>query len=137
MPETEVRVSDVRAFETKSGNTRFVLVDDEGKEYSTFEDQIASRLAGLQGKRGRIKFHEQDRDGFRNVYLVAVEPIDEPQEAGRADDTDEVAWRTTVEARYVVAAHAGERELSPRDLFQKLQPFKELVAEDIETSGNR
>ena len=30
MPEAEVRVSKVKAFRTKSGNTRFVLVDDEG-----------------------------------------------------------------------------------------------------------
>ena len=29
MPEADVRVAEVKAFKTKSGNTRFVLVDDE------------------------------------------------------------------------------------------------------------
>ena len=28
-----------------------------------------------------------------------------------------------------------ERELPPQELFEKLQPFKELVAEDIEEGG--
>ena len=61
MPEAEVRVSDVKAFKTKSGNTRFVLVDDQGKEYSTFKEQIAAKLPGLEGKRARITYHDGQR----------------------------------------------------------------------------
>jgi hypothetical protein len=113
MPETEVRVSEIKALQTKAGTTRFVLVDDRGNEYSTFKEQIASKLRGLEGKRARIKFHEQERDGFTNVCLDAVEPLDEPP------------------APYLLGADA-ERELSPRDLFAKLQPVKELVGEDVE-----
>jgi hypothetical protein len=139
MPEAEVRVSEVKAFKTKNGNTRFVLVDDQGKEYSTFKEQIAAKLPGLEGKRARIKYHEQERDGFTNVYLDDVEPL-EPSAAegvggGAAeDDADEVAWKTAMEAApYLLNQEA--RDVPPRELFDKLQPFKELVAEDIERDG--
>ena len=137
MPEEEVRVAEVKAFKTKSGNTRFVLVDDRGKEYSTFKEQIAAKLPGLEGKRVRIKYHEQEREGFTNVYLDHVEPL-EPPDSGEGGDreTDEVAWKTAMEAApYLVGPETGEREISPRDLFAKLQPFKELVADDIEQNG--
>ncbi|MFL5980499.1 MAG: hypothetical protein ACJ74R_02175 [Gaiellaceae bacterium] len=137
MPEAEVRVSDVKAFQTKSGNTRFVLVDDEGNEYSTFKEQIAAKLPGLEGKRARIKFHEQQRDGFTNVYLDGVEALEEPAGGGGGPDADEVAWNTTVEAApYLLSADAVEREVPPEELFAKLQPFKELVAEDIQSSDD-
>jgi hypothetical protein len=134
MPETEVRVADVRAFKTRSGNTRFVLVDDQGNEYSTFKEAIAAKLPGIEGRRARIKYHEQQRDGFTNVYLDAVEPL-EPEDGGHpATDADEVAWRTTVEAApYLLGGDAVEREIPPDELFEKLQPFKQLVAEDIES----
>jgi hypothetical protein len=134
MPETEVRVSDVKAFQTKSGNTRFVLVDDEGNEYSTFKEQIAAKLPGLEGRRARIKFHEQERGGFTNVYLDAVEPLEDAAGAG-GGDADEVAWKTAIDAApYLLAGDAVEREVPPEELFEKLQPFKDLVAEDIERS---
>lgn len=128
MPETEVRVSEIKAFKTRSGNTRFVLVDDEGKEYSTFKEAIAAKLPGLEGRRARITFHEQQREGFTNVYLDAVDPLEqEPADA----EVDEAAWRTAMEAApYLLSPEA--RDVPPRELFEKLQPFKELVAEDIE-----
>jgi hypothetical protein len=128
MPETEVRVSEVNAFKTRSGNTRFVLVDERGNEYSTFKEQIAAKLPGLEGKRARITYHEQERGGFTNVYLDAVEPVEEE----RTDaEVDEAAWRTAMEAApYLLSPEA--RDVPPRELFEKLQPFKELVAEDIE-----
>ena len=134
VPESEVRVSDVKAFKTRSGNTRFVLVDDQGNEYSTFKEPIAARLPGLEGRRARIKYHEQERDGFTNVYLDAVEPLEDARDAaGGQSDADEVAWRTTVEAApYLLGGDAVEREIPPDELFEKLQPFKELVADDIE-----
>jgi hypothetical protein len=121
----------VKAFKTKSGNTRFVLVDDQGNEYTTFKEQIAARLPGLEGKRARITYHEQQRGSFTNVYLDAVEPLDtSPADGG---DADEVAWKTAMEAApYLLSEEAVEREVPPDELFEKLQPFKELVAEDIE-----
>jgi hypothetical protein len=133
VPEAEVRVADVKAFKTKSGNTRFVLVDDAGKEYSTFKEQIAAKLPGLEGKRARIEFHEQERNGFTNVYLDAVAPLEEKNDEGRSSDADEVAWKTAMDAApYLLGANAEEQEVPPEELFEKLQPFKELVAEDIE-----
>ena len=132
MAEADVRVAEVKAFKTKSGNTRFVLVDDAGNEYSTFKEQIAAKLPGLEGKRARIQFHEQERNGFTNVYLDAVEPLGE-ESAGPGGEVDEVAWKTAMDAApYLLSSEAVEQEVSPEELFEKLQPFKELVAEDIE-----
>ena len=59
--------------------------------------------------------------------------------AGPADEreADEVAWKTATEAApSLLDSHAADREISPRDLFAKLQPFKKLVAEDIEQNGD-
>jgi hypothetical protein len=135
MPEAEVRIAEVKALKTKSGNTRFVLVDDRGTEYTTFREQIASKLPGLEGRRARITYHEQERGGFTNVYLDAVEPLaDEPATEGEAGaDVDEVAWKTTMDAApYLLSSDAVDEAVAPEELFDKLQPFKELVAEDIE-----
>lgn len=106
MPEEEIRVAELKTFETKSGSRYFVLVDDQGREYSTFEEQVAAKLPGLEGKRVRIIYHLEEREGFTNRHL------------------DDIELRT------------GEQELSPRDLFAKLQPFKTLVAEDLEKNGD-
>jgi hypothetical protein len=35
-------------------------------------------------------------------------------------------------APYLLSSDAVESEVPPDELFEKLQPFKELVAEDIE-----
>ena len=129
--ETTIRVADVRTFQTKSGNTRFVLRDEDGKEYTTFREEIGRAALEAQGKSARIEYHEQRRDGFQNVYLDAVEALEEEHEAG--DETvDEVAWKTAVEsAPWLLGSTPPEREVPPEELFEKLQPFKDLVAEDI------
>jgi hypothetical protein len=133
MPTAEVRVTEVKAFKTRSGNTRFVLVDDEGNEYSTFKEAVAAKLPGLAGRRARITFHEQQRDGFTNVYLDGVEPLDDERRGAAEREADEVAWKTAIDAApYLLSAEAVEEEVPPEELFEKLQPFKELVADDIE-----
>ena len=53
VPEAEVQIANVKAVKTRSGNTRFVVVDGMGREYSTFKEQIAAKLPGLEGKRAR------------------------------------------------------------------------------------
>ena len=132
MAEAEIRVAEIKALKTRSGNTRFVVVDERGNEYSTFKEEIAARLPGLEGKRARIQFHEQKRDGFTNVYLDDVEPLVEEQ-PGDATDADEVGWKTAIDAApYLLSRDAVEEEVPPEKLFEKLQPFKELVADDIE-----
>jgi hypothetical protein len=132
VPEEEVGVAELKAFKTRSGNTRYVLVDDQGREFSTFKEHIAAKLPGLEGKRARVKYHEQQREGFTNVYLDDVVPL-QPAEPGE-HETDEAAWKTAMDAAPYLVGEEGE--LSPRDLFAKLQPFKELVAEDIEKNGD-
>ena len=136
MPEAEVKVSEVKALKTRSGNTRFVLVDDAGNEYSTFKEAVASSLPGLEGRRARITFHEQERQGFTNVYLDKVEPLDDEEEASGVETADEVAWKTAIEAApFLLSGDAVKREVPAEEVFERLQPFKELVAEDIESGG--
>jgi hypothetical protein len=136
VPEAEVRVREVKALRTQSGNTRFVLLDDGGREYTTFKEEIAASLPGLEGRRARIEYHEQRRGNFTNVYLDAVEPL-EPAEAEKPEGADEVAWKTAIDAApYLLSEQAVEEEVPPEELFEKLQPFKELVAEDIENEGD-
>src|SRR5919205_3237978 len=98
MAEAEVGVAEIKAIQTRGGHTRFVLIDDDGNEYSTFKESVAAQLPGLEGKRARITFHEQERNGFTNVYLDAVEALAETPEEPAATATEEVAWRTTIQA---------------------------------------
>ncbi len=132
MPEEDVLVSDVKALQTRGGNTRFVLVDDEGREFSTFKEGVARGLPELKGHRARIRYHEVQRGEYTNVYLDAAELLEEP-EGHSGSDPDEVAWRTAVDAApYLLSESEVEREVPPEELFERLKPFKELVAEDIE-----
>jgi hypothetical protein len=126
-----VTVAEVKAFKTQSGNTRFVLRDDEGREYTTFREQIARDAVAAEGRRARIAFHEQQRGGFTNVYLDAVEPLDEPAEDGSSEAVEEVAWKTAVDAAPWLLGGEPEEAVPPEELFGRLQPFKERVADDI------
>ncbi len=132
MSDAVVDVRQVKGFRTRSGNTRFVLRDEAGNEYTTFREEVARAALAAEGGRARIRFHESERDGYRNVYLDDVEPPEEPdgEEGDGRREVEEAAWRTAVEAApYLVGEH--EAELGPEELFELLQPFKELVAEDI------
>ena len=132
-----MRVREIEELSGRSGTTRFVLRDDDGNEYTTFKEAVASSLPGLEGRRARIEFHEQERNGFTNVYLDKVEPLDDEQEGGAVDTADEVAWKTTIEAApYLLSGDAVEREVPPEELFERLQPFKELVADDIRSGDD-
>jgi hypothetical protein len=130
--ESTVHVTDVRTFQTKSGNTRYVLRDDGGKEYTTFREEIGRAALAAQGREARIVYHEEQRGSFQNVYLDAVEPLDAPAADGEDATVDEVAWKTAVDsAPWLLGSTPPKREVPPEELFEKLQPFKELVADDI------
>jgi len=133
MAEATVQVAEVKAFKTQSGNTRFVLVADDGGEYTTFKEAIARQAVAAEGKRARIGFHEQQRNGFTNVYLDKVEVLEEDESDGapRGDEADEVAWKTAIEAAPWLLGEAPAGGVAAEEAFAKLQPFKELVAEDI------
>jgi hypothetical protein len=127
----EILVAEVRELETKSGNTRYVVSDDEGNEYTTFREPIGAAALRAKGSPARIEYHEQQRGQYTNVYLDAIEPINHA-EAGEDTDPEEAGWRTAVDAApWLVGTAEPKEEASPDELFDKLKPFKERVAEDI------
>jgi hypothetical protein len=132
--DATVHVAEVKAFRTQSGNTRFVLRSEDGREFTTFKEAIARQAIAAEGRRARIEFHEQERNGFTNVYLDRVEPLEEEGAAGAggADhEAEEVAWKTAIEAAPWLLGKAPASGVEPEELFERLQPFKELVADDI------
>jgi len=130
--EADVRIDKVDQFETRSGATRFVVRDDQGREYTTFRPTIGREAAKLEGRRAHIEFHEQERNGFQNVYLDAISAAEGGPQEGGSTDPDEVAWNTAVEAApWVLGSREPEREIAPEELYEKLEPFKRLVADDI------
>jgi hypothetical protein len=128
--EKDVTVAKVDAHKTRNGNTRYVLHDENGNEYTTFKENIARQALAAEGRRARIEYHEQQRDAFTNVYLDAVEPLEE--EAPEVSHADEVAWSTAVEAAPLLV---GDERVDADELYERLKPFKDLVADDIERGG--
>jgi hypothetical protein len=137
--EAVVTLDEVLTFETNRGNTRYVVRDRDGNEYTTFREAIGGQAQGLQGQRVRIEFHENQRGQYTNVYLDKVEPVPDERddgEGGGDSDADEAAWRTAVEAApWLVGESEPREEVPPDQLYEKLKPFKEQVAEDIRESG--
>ena len=129
-----VRIAQVEAVETRSGTIRYVVKDDAGTEYTTFRESIGQRAQQAEGKRARIEYHEQQRGQYTNVYLDKVEPAPEEPD-GDDSDPEEAAWRTAVDAApWLVGESDPQEAVPPDELYQKLKPFKERVAEDIRDS---
>ena len=133
MPEAVVHVAEVKGLRTKSGKTRFVLRDDDGDEYTTFRESIARDALAAEGRRARITYHEEQRGEFTNVYLDSVEVLEEENapELERREPVEEVAWKTAVDAAPWLLGGEPEEPVPADELFERLQPFKERVAEDI------
>ena len=133
--DKEVRVTRVDAYKTKSGNTRFVLRDEDGNEYTTFKEPIAKQAVAAEGRRARIEFHEQERNGFTNVYLDRVELLEDDEEEEQ-HSADEAAWEVAVEAApWLVGTSEPNEPVPAKELFERLKPFQEEVAEDIRRDG--
>jgi hypothetical protein len=99
-------------------------------QFSTFRERIGEEAERYQGQRVHIEFHEEERAGFRNVYLDRIQPAPGPD--GADTDPEEAAWRTAVEATpWLVGSGEPEREVPPEELFERLKPFKDRVADDI------
>jgi hypothetical protein len=123
--------SGLKAIRSKSGNVRFVLVDHEGNEYTTFREEIGRQAAEAQGRSARIEFHESERNGYTNVYLDRVDVLEDADEADE-EHVEEVAWKTAIDAApWLVGTDSPKRETPAEELFGRLKPFKELVADDI------
>ena len=132
-------VQSVEEVETKSGKIRYVVRDADGKEYTTFRPAIGREAGKFEGRHAHIAFHEEERNGFQNVYLDAISGATGEPDAAAAGNTDpdEVAWNTAVEAApWMLGSREPTEEIPPEELYEKLEPFKRLVAEDIrEGSG--
>src|SRR5215217_198866 len=133
--ESDVFIQKVEEVETRTGKTRYVVRDGDGREYTTFRPAIGREAAQYEGRRAHIAFHEEERNGFQNVYLdgISAAPDDAPATGGgESTDPDEVAWNTAVEAApWMLGTREPDQEIPPEVLFEKLEPFKRLVADDI------
>jgi hypothetical protein len=129
-----VTIAEVEPVKTRSGTIRFVVRDADGNEYTTFRESIGERAQELEGKLVRIEYHEQQRGQYTNVYLDKVEPAP-PGAGGEDSDPEEAAWRTAVDAAPWLVGESDPHEAVPPDeLYEKLKPFKERVADDIRDS---
>ena len=138
--EKVVEIADVRTFDTRNGNVRYVVRDTDDDEYTTFREAIGDRAKQFAGRRVRIKYHENQRGQYTNVYLDEVEPVAESEtqgEPGRDTDVEEAAWRTAVDAApWLVGESQPHEAIPPDELYEKLKPFEERVAADIERSAD-
>jgi hypothetical protein len=71
--EATIEFRDVRTTTTSGGNTRYVVIEESGKEYSTFKEAIGERAKQFVGKCAKIEFHEVQRRESLNVYLDRIE----------------------------------------------------------------
>lgn len=133
MAEATVLIANVDGRKTQSGNTRFVIRDGDGREYTTFRESIAKDAIAAEGRRARVTFHEQQRGQFTNVYLDSVEVIADDEAATSDATVEEVAWKTAVDAAPWLLGREPDQAVPPDELFERLEPFKQRVADDIRT----
>jgi hypothetical protein len=138
---SEVFIEAVDELRTRSGKTRYVLRDGDGREYTTLRPQIGREAAAYRGGRARLEYHEEQRGDYLNVYLDRVEPASgggsEAAQGGAGDsEPEEVAWNAAIEAApWLLGTSEPTNEVPPDELFDKLEPFKARVAEDIKEAG--
>jgi hypothetical protein len=133
--ESVTTIESVRTFETRGGNTRYVVRGTDGNEYTTFREAIGDRAKGLEGQRVRIEYHERPRGEYVNVYLDKVDPVPDEGRTGSDTDPEEAAWRTAVDAApWLVGESDPHAKTPPDELYETLKPFKDRVAEDIKKS---
>src|SRR3954451_9183801 len=136
--DADVLITSVKIDETRNGNTRWTVTDEDGGKYTTFRPAIGHAAERAEGSRARVSYHEEDRNGFHNVYLDKVEPAPAPPPAtgGSDSEPDEAAWRTAVDAApYLLDDEEAAGEITPEKAFEKLKPFKDLVADDIRSGS--
>jgi hypothetical protein len=130
--DATVLVKQVEQAETRSGNTRYVVRDADGNEYTTFRPRIGEEAVKYEGRRAHITYHEEERGNFHNVYLDSIEPVPDSGDAGADTDPDEAAWRTAVDAApWLLGEKEPEKAVPPKRFFERLKPLKDMVAEDI------
>src|SRR3954454_17775005 len=129
--QADVKIVSVEEAQTRSGHTRYVVKDDRGGEYTTFREQIGAAARAAEGRRARIEYHETQRGAFTNIYLDKVERAPEVPDA-EAPEPEEVGWQAATEAApWLVGSDKPKQAVKPEELFERLKPFKDLVADDI------
>lgn len=127
-----IMIAQVRSFESRNGNTGWVTTDSGGDKYTTFREAIGERVRQLEGQHARIEFHEVRRGQYTNVYLDSVEPVADAHSSDEGgSDPDEAAWQTAVAAAPWLVGES-KAAVPPKKLYDKLKPFEEYVAADIE-----
>jgi hypothetical protein len=137
--EAVTTIKNVRTFETRGGNVRYVVRDTDGNEYTTFREAIGEEAARLDGQRVRIEYHEERRGEYNNVYLDKVEAAPhDAEDVDRADtDPEEAAWRTAVDAApWLMGESDPHAKTEAEALYETLKPFKDRVAEDIKDNDD-
>jgi hypothetical protein len=130
-------IADVRTFETRGGNQRYVVRDADDNEYTTFREAIGEQARQFEGRRVRLEYHEEKRGQYTNVYLDKVEPAPEEDADAAGTDAEEAAWRTAVEAApWLVGDSEPHAKTDPDELYETLKPFKDRVAEDIKSDDD-
>jgi hypothetical protein len=126
-----VTLAEVRAIDTRRGSVRYVSKDTDGNEYTTFREDIGEHAKQLQGRRVRIEYHEEQRGQYTNVYLDKIDPAESTAAPGPDTDPQQAAWQTAVTAAPWLVGEPSA-EVPPEKLYEKLKPFEERVAADIE-----
>jgi hypothetical protein len=130
-------IADVRTFETRGGNQRYVVRDADDNEYTTFREAIGEQARQFEGRRVRLEYHEEKRGQYTTVYLDKVEPAPEEDADAAGTDAEEAAWRTAVEAApWLVGDSEPHAKTDPDELYETLKPFKDRVAEDIKSDDD-
>jgi len=137
--DADVVIASVKSTQTRNGNTRWAVTDADGAEYTTFRAAIGEAAERVEGSPAHISFHEEERNGYRNVYLDRVDPLPAqaaPGDGGDDSDPEEAAWRTAVDAApYLLGEDAADGEVTPEEAFERLKPFKDLVSGDIRSGA--
>ena len=110
---------------------RYVIRDSDGNEYTTFREAIGE---GLSSSKARGRESNITRRNGGNTRTSISTRSSRPGRAIRLESTDpeEAAWRTAVDAApWLVGESEPHEEVPPDELYDKLKPFKERVAEDI------
>jgi hypothetical protein len=69
--DATVLVEEVEEIASRSGNTRYIVRDAEGNEYTTFRPQIGGEAARYQGRRAHITYHFR-RDSHPSVTQMSI-----------------------------------------------------------------
>ena len=76
--------------------------------------------------------------GIRRARSERSSPLADGEGGEEDTDPEEAGWRTAVDAApWLVGDSDQTEEVPPEEMFEKLKPFKDRVAEDIREDSSR